>query len=155
MKRSLSFHRSRRQMWLGALAAALVSCASLTGVSYSFGRDGSSKASKTSHNVYAELDKVPPKERAKQNPLENDPDAVLAGGKLFQEHCAECHGNNAEGTREGPNLRVRQVQEAPAGSLFSILSNGVVRRGMPDWSKLPEPQRWQVVAFLKSLGASR
>ena len=21
---------------------------------------------------------------------------------------------------------------------------------MPDWSKLPEPQRWQIVAFLKS-----
>lgn len=32
-----------------------------------------------------------------------------------------------------------------------ILTNGVVRRGMPVWSKLPEPQRWQLVSFLKSL----
>jgi len=27
----------------------------------------------------------------------------------------------------------------------------VVRRGMPVWSKLPEQQRWQIVAFLHSL----
>jgi hypothetical protein len=31
------------------------------------------------------------------------------------------------------------------------LTNGVVRRGMPVWSKLPEPQRWQLVSFIKSL----
>jgi hypothetical protein len=34
------------------------------------------------------------------------------------------------------------------------LTNGVVRRGMPVWSKLPEPQRWQLVTYLKSLGVS-
>lgn len=32
------------------------------------------------------------------------------------------------------------------------MTNGVARRGMPVWSKLPEPQRWQIVSFLKSLG---
>jgi hypothetical protein len=26
---------------------------------------------------------------------------------------------------------------------------GVIWRGMPDWSKLPEQQRWQIVTFLK------
>jgi hypothetical protein len=25
-----------------------------------------------------------------------------------------------------------------------------VRRGMPDWSKLPELERWQIVTFLKA-----
>jgi hypothetical protein len=34
-----------------------------------------------------------------------------------------------------------------------VLTNGVVRKGMPVWSKLPEPQRWQIVRFLKSLDA--
>ena len=38
------------------------------------------------------------------------------------------------------------------GALFWILTNGVGRRGMPVWSKLPEPQRWQIVSYLKSLG---
>jgi mono/diheme cytochrome c family protein len=43
------------------------------------------------------------------------------------------------------------VQQATPGTLFWILTNGVVRRGMPVWSKLPEPQRWQIVSYLKSL----
>jgi len=31
------------------------------------------------------------------------------------------------------------------------LTNGVVRRGMPVWSKLPEAQRWQLVRYLQTL----
>jgi mono/diheme cytochrome c family protein len=27
-----------------------------------------------------------------------------------------------------------------------------VRSGMPVWSKLPEPQRWQIVTYVKTLG---
>ena len=76
---------------------------------------------------------------------------MVAGAKLFDLHCAECHGEMAEGGRKGPSLRADEVQQATPGTLFWILTNGVVRRGMPVWSKLPEPQRWQVVRYLKSL----
>jgi hypothetical protein len=31
------------------------------------------------------------------------------------------------------------------------LTNGVVWHGMPVWSKLPEPERWQIVTFIESL----
>jgi hypothetical protein len=57
----------------------------------------------------------------------------------------------AEGGKKGPSLREEEVQRASPGALFWVLTNGVVRRGMPVWSKLPEPQRWQIVSFLKSL----
>ena len=100
---------------------------------------------------YAELAKVPEKDRSRLNPLETDPDAVAAGAKLFERHCAECHGNAAAG-KKGPSLRVAEVQQATPGALFWVLTNGVVRRGMPVWSKLPEPQRWQIISYLKSLG---
>lgn len=100
---------------------------------------------------YEELEKVPEKARNRANPLEGDPGAVTAGRKLFEQHCAECHGNNAEGGRKGPSLRVQQAQTTTPGALFWILTNGVVRRGMPVWSKLPEPQRWQIVRYVKSL----
>jgi len=103
---------------------------------------------------YAALAKVPAPARAKRNPLENDPDAVAAGGKLFELHCAECHGLKAEGGKKGANLRAEEVQQATPGALFWILTNGVVRHGMPVWSKLPEPERWQIVTFLKTLRAS-
>jgi mono/diheme cytochrome c family protein len=103
-------------------------------------------------SVYEELEKAPAKYRAKVNPLEKDPDAVAAGKVLFEEHCAECHGENALGTKKAPSLRAKEVQEAPPGTLFWILTNGIVRKGMPVWSKLPEPQRWQLITFIKSLG---
>jgi mono/diheme cytochrome c family protein len=102
--------------------------------------------------VYAELSKAPEKARAKRNPMENDRDAIPGGKNLFEQHCAECHGETAEGSKKGPSLRAKEVQGATPGTLFWVLTNGVVRRGMPVWSKLPEPQRWQLVSYLKSLG---
>jgi mono/diheme cytochrome c family protein len=104
--------------------------------------------------IYAELQKVPEKARNRRNPLENDPDAVAAGALLFKQHCYECHGEAAEGGKKGPSLRAREVQGATPGAIFWILTNGVVRKGMPVWSKLPEPQRWQLVRYIKSLGGS-
>jgi mono/diheme cytochrome c family protein len=122
-------------------------------VALGFAQSGPSAAtSKDRAHDYAELGKAPEKARSRRNPLETDPDAVAAGRKLFEGHCAECHGDAAAGTKKAPSLRADQVQQATPGSLFWILTNGVVRRGMPVWSKLPEPQRWQIVSYLKSLG---
>jgi mono/diheme cytochrome c family protein len=106
-------------------------------------------------DVYAELAKAPRKAVARRNPLQGDPDAVTAGAKLFERHCAECHGEMAEGGRKAPSLLADPVQQAAPGTLFWILTNGVVRHGMPVWSKLPEPQRWQLVSYLKSLAPAR
>ena len=102
--------------------------------------------------IYAELGRAPEKARNRPNPLHNDPDAVAAGALLFEQHCSECHGDVAEGTRKGPSLLVPEVQTAPPGAIFWLLTNGVVRKRMPVWSKLPEPQRWQLVRYIKSLG---
>ena len=102
-------------------------------------------------DVYAELSKAPRKAMARRNPFEKEPDAVPAGAKLFDLHCAECHGETADGGKKGPSLRASEVHQATPGTLFWLLTNGVVRRGMPVWSKLPEPQRWQLVSYIKSL----
>jgi mono/diheme cytochrome c family protein len=100
------------------------------------------------------LARVPEKARVKRNPFENDPEAARAGKKLFEQHCAECHGKTAGGTKRGPSLHADALQQATPGEIFWVVTNGVVRRGMPAWSKLPEPQRWQVVAFLRGLADS-
>ncbi len=107
-----------------------------------------------SRATYAELGKAPEKARAKKNPLESDPEAVVAGRLLFEQHCAECHGESAQGGKKAPSLRAPEVQNAEPGAIFWVVTNGVSRRGMPVWSKLPEPQRWQIVKFLKSLGTA-
>jgi mono/diheme cytochrome c family protein len=108
----------------------------------------------TNNSVYAELAKSPKKAAARRNPLADDPDAIAAGSKLFAQHCAECHGEAADGGKKGPSLRAPEVQEALPGALFWLLTNGVVRKGMPVWSKLPDAQRWQLVTYIKSLGAT-
>jgi len=100
---------------------------------------------------YEALSHVPDRDKARMNPLDGDPDAIQAGEKLFMQHCVECHGDNLGGTSRGINLMDEEVQEASPGAIFWILTNGVVRRGMPVWSRLPEPQRWQLVAYLKSV----
>jgi mono/diheme cytochrome c family protein len=136
------------------LAAALCLLASLAPC-------GGAQAGRTdekSGEVYAALKKAPEKARTRGNPLVSDPQAAAAGRLLFEDHCAECHGDTAEGgkgRKRGPSLRAPEVQEAPPGALFWLLSNGVVRKGMPVWSKLPEPQRWQLVVYLKSLGIAK
>jgi mono/diheme cytochrome c family protein len=141
-----------------AIASALGSCASLLAVSILLAQSRNSDkqsvgaAPKYDPAIYAELQKAPEKTRNRANPLQNDPDAVAAGAILFEQHCAECHGNSAEGSRKAPSLRVPEVQSASPGALFWLLTNGVVRKGMPVWSKLPEPQRWQLVRYIKSLG---
>jgi mono/diheme cytochrome c family protein len=128
------------------LAAAGIACLLVLDVSVAIARPGSST---TDPSTYGALARVPDKARAKRNPLEHDPDAAAAGEKLFEQHCAECHGMKAEGTKRAPSLLNRQLQQASPGAIFWIVTNGVVRRGMPVWSRLPEPERWQIVTFLR------
>jgi len=139
----------------GAVPALLI-CALLLVASVVAGGQNDKKSAKV-EDVYAELGKAPEKARGRVNPLEKDAVAVAAGRLLFADHCAECHGENAEGgsgRKKGPSLRAAEVQNAAPGAIFWLLTNGVVRKGMPVWSRLPEPQRWALVRFIKSLGVA-
>jgi mono/diheme cytochrome c family protein len=97
------------------------------------------------------LNQVPAREQQKTNPFHDQPQAVQAGRLLFEDHCAQCHGDNAQGKSKRPPLRSSRIETATEGSLHWLLVNGNVRRGMPSWSKLPDQQLWQLVAYLKSL----
>lgn len=95
---------------------------------------------------------VSERDRARINPYANQADAIAGGSRLFVDHCAKCHGEDALGRGKRPNLRSKEVQQASDGELFWLLRNGYLSRGMPSWSALPEPSRWQIIAYLKSLG---
>lgn len=97
------------------------------------------------------LTHVPEVDRVRVNPYAGNEDAVVAGGKLFREHCASCHGNDAAGLGKRPSLRSTRVQGAKDGEIFWLLKNGNLAKGMPTWAALPEPMRWQIVAYVKSL----
>jgi mono/diheme cytochrome c family protein len=97
------------------------------------------------------LARVPESARLKPNPLAHDADAAAAGQKLFEQHCTQCHGAGGMGGRRGPPLSNAEMEHATPGQIFWILTNGVLHHGMPSWSKLPPPQRWQLVSFIESL----
>lgn len=103
----------------------------------------------------SKVQNAPAKAASLRNPYAGRPEAVKAGQKLFERHCAACHGASAQGLGKAPGLRSAQVQAASPGALFWFLTNGNPRAGMPSWSSLPEQRRWQIVAYLQSLGPHR
>ena len=98
------------------------------------------------------LTNVSQRERERVNPYRDQPDAVAAGRRIFLDHCAHCHGKDAEGTKKRPSLKSARVQqEATDGDLHWLLVNGNRSQGMPSWVKLGDPQIWQVICYVKSL----
>jgi mono/diheme cytochrome c family protein len=98
------------------------------------------------------LANVPQRDRERMNPYRDQADAVAAGRRIFLDHCAHCHGADAEGTKKRPTLKSARVQqEATDGDLHWLLVNGNRGQGMPSWVKLGDPQIWQVICYVKSL----
>ena len=97
------------------------------------------------------VQRAPASTVAKTNPYAGQREAWLAGRKLFAQHCAACHGEHAQGQGKAPPLVQPLVQSAPPGALFHVITNGSRWRAMPSFAALPEPQRWQIITYLKGL----
>ena len=106
---------------------------------------------KSEDGPVAQLSKAPPSAQSLKNPYAGQAEAAAAGRKLFVQHCAECHGQDARGLERAPDLHSPPIQNAPPGTLFWALRNGRVRKGMPSWSHLPDQRLWQIVTYLKTL----
>jgi len=86
------------------------------------------------------------------NPLAGQPDAIAAGALVYRDHCQQCHKANAEGDgHKHPTLHSQNIRNASDGDLEWFLRQGDLRHGMPSWSSLPAAQRWQVIAYLRSI----
>lgn len=131
-------------LWLELLL--LVECGLFAGVCL-----GGKKKAWSKTQLSAAFRGAPESGSALRNPYSGQTEAIQAGGKLFHQYCAQCHGQKAEGLGNAPPLRSSVIREAPDGLLFWFLKNGKLRKGMPSWSGLPAAQRWQIVSFLKSL----
>ena len=100
------------------------------------------------------LKKVPANDHAKVNPLAGNPDAVASGANLFANNCVKCHGTNGVGKGSRPALRSSRIAGTTDGDLAWLLKNGNPYKGMPGWGALPEQERWQIVAYVRSLNAA-
>lgn len=77
----------------------------------------------------------------------------LAGAKIFRSHCASCHGLKGQGGL-GPNLASGVFFHGGSDAeLYRTISEGVPGTAMPS-AFFDGAQLWQVVAYVRSLGAS-
>ena len=95
---------------------------------------------------------APEKDAARKNPLASKPELAAGGQKVFSRTCANCHGDEAHrATTKAPDLASDAVQAQSDGAIFWKITNGNTRKAMPSWGSIPEPQRWQLVLYLRSL----
>ena len=97
---------------------------------------------------------APSQAASKANPLANRPDAAVGGAKVFQQRCSTCHGEEGRGTTKAPDLVQPDVQAQSDGALFWKITSGNAHAGMPTFSFLSEPQRWQLVLHLRALATT-
>jgi len=86
---------------------------------------------------------VPEKDDTRANPIAGNPEEVAPGAAIYKDRCAHCHGPTGWATPS--------PKSAADGDLEWFLRQGDLRHGMPSWSSLPRGQRWQIVAYLRSL----
>jgi cytochrome c oxidase cbb3-type subunit III len=74
---------------------------------------------------------------------------AAAGGSLFQQNCAFCHGRDAGGGETGPDLTRSKLVSADVGGdkIGDVVLHGRVDKGMPAFQFTPE-QVTQVAAFI-------
>lgn len=96
------------------------------------------------------VQRAPDKAAQQTNPLAGSERDRLAGAKLYARECASCHGASRQGDGKVPPLVQPEVLSTSPGVLFWVMTNGSLRRGMPTFAHLPEPERWQIITFLQA-----
>jgi putative copper export protein len=81
--------------------------------------------------------------------------SIASGMAVYREQCADCHGPTGAGRPSVGDLRGPAISRRHAGELFWLVTHGAVARGMPAFDgRLTEAQRWDVINFIRALGAA-
>jgi mono/diheme cytochrome c family protein len=100
------------------------------------------------HNVARAAPKV-------TNPLAADEANLVAGARIYRDHCALCHGSPAypksllaDSLNPPAPQFVNDIADMPENENFYILQHGIRWTAMPSWKDaLSEQQIWQTVTF--------
>ncbi len=88
-----------------------------------------------------------------QSPLDGLTEADIADGKkVFNVHCARCHGIAGQGG-EGSNLvRAKLKYASDDDALIALLAEGIPGTGMPAIWIIDDQKRLQVAGYVRTLG---
>ena len=100
---------------------------------------------------------IRPEERAAENPLAGQEEAVRKGGEEFMSLCAHCHGK--EGKGDGPASKALgvspgdlAVSSTTPGERFQIMKGGVTGTPMQSFgAAMSDKQIWSLIAYMESL----
>jgi len=106
-------------------------------------------------DVDAKFHNAPASTRATKNPYAGQDAAAQAGKALYARNCLSCHGKTGKGTGNVPSLVDGRLDAVPSGEVFWFITQGDKDNGMPSWAALPEKQRWQIITYVKAMGASQ
>jgi cytochrome c oxidase cbb3-type subunit 3 len=90
-----------------------------------------------------------------KNPLEDQPDALMEGRRLFvQMNCSGCHGGHGGGGM-GPSLRDPDwLYGGSPDRIFNSIAEGR-GKGMPAWGvRLTDKQIWELTLYVSALRTS-
>lgn len=94
-----------------------------------------------------------------KNPIPPTEDNLVAGAKLYLDHCAGCHGVASNPASQfslsfnppSPGF-FKRAPDMPDNQNFYIIQHGVRWTGMPAWSRiLSDEQIWKIVAFMSHI----
>lgn len=90
------------------------------------------------------------------SPISGSPEDLAAGRKLYGEHCASCHGADGRGSAvtskvKPADLTSHHIAALTPGEIYWVTTHGIPMSGMPATLKLTVRQRWQIVAYLRTL----
>ncbi len=102
---------------------------------------------------------------AEKEPWVSTPEIVKAGGRLFKQNCATCHGEKGDLVGGVPNARNMVIGKWTQGegiiSHFKVLQNGIkdgsgVQTAMVSFSAQLKPfERWAVLNFIETLTTNK
>jgi mono/diheme cytochrome c family protein len=96
-----------------------------------------------------------------QNPVPSDAQSIEAGKKLYQRHCASCHGPQGKGDG-GMALSGGTPSDftddkwdygSTDGEIFVVIRDGVSSDMQPYKDRLTVRETWHVVNFIRGLGS--
>jgi mono/diheme cytochrome c family protein len=108
---------------------------------------------------------APDEEKARVNPVEATPAALLKGRALYQKHCASCHGDKGKGDGPAESYELEPATDLTDAALQERLTDGeilwkittglksgtdVIMPGIAQ--RVPaEEDRWKLVRFMRTL----
>lgn len=111
-----------------------------------------------------ELFRATPSEALKSPIDSSDPRQVQPGRVLYEKFCAQCHGKDHDGNAPvgqsfhplPTDLRSAKVQSLSEGAFFKEISYGIAGGRQPPLATTIEAvARWQIIAYVKSLGTRK